>query len=193
MDILIGLPEKRFYVYTLAYPDEKVFYVGKGSKRSTFYGVIDRIDEHEKEAKKSIETIKKERYNLEKCLAIQSIWRDGGQVRKKKVYETDVEQDAYLYEWVLIYMVYGIDNLTNSQSGGGRSSIKDYVAARVGVNDDEMLESINAGAIIGITSTELIQLMENGFVRGYLIGPARQPRFRRGDIEQYLKATHQKK
>jgi len=36
--------EKSHYVYTLAYPDRKIFYVGKGQRN--------RIDEHEQEAMK---------------------------------------------------------------------------------------------------------------------------------------------
>lgn len=46
-----------FYVYTLAYPDSKVFYVGKGTGK--------RIDDHEREARKGVQSYKKLKHRME--------------------------------------------------------------------------------------------------------------------------------
>lgn len=97
------MQENIYYVYTLSYPTGVVFYVGKGTG--------DRIDYHEKEAKEGIRS--------QKCKIIRQIWKNGGQVEKEKVYETLVERDALIYEWVLINIVYGLDRLANSSPGGG--------------------------------------------------------------------------
>jgi hypothetical protein len=98
----------KYYVYELAYPDDfldqelagVVFYVGKGKGN--------RINFHEEAA-----SGKHYDCNQRKCVIIQEIQAQGKQVVKRKVYETDVEQDAYLYEWILIFMVYGPEKLTN--------------------------------------------------------------------------------
>jgi hypothetical protein len=99
-----------YYVYELAYPESMggaVFYVGKGVRR--------RINAHESEAR-----LGKQSY---KCDIIRDIWAHGEQVVKRKVFETPIEQDAYIYEWVLVNLVYGYDNLANVQDGGdGRRS-----------------------------------------------------------------------
>jgi hypothetical protein len=97
----------KYYVYELAYPDDfldqelagVVFYVGKGKGN--------RINFHEEAA-----SGKHYDCNQRKCAIIQEIQAQGKQVVKRKVYETDVEQDAYLYEWILIFMVYGPEKLT---------------------------------------------------------------------------------
>ncbi len=96
--------QKKYYVYTLAYPDDIVFYVGKGQD--------DRIDRHEHDACRSDEAIKSRYLNLEKCQVIRTIWEQCKQVKKNIVFETDIELDAYIYEWVLINMVYA-DQLVN--------------------------------------------------------------------------------
>jgi hypothetical protein len=36
-----------------------------------------------------------------------------GKLYDANQHKCDVEQDAYLYEWVLIYLVYGVESLTN--------------------------------------------------------------------------------
>ena len=85
-----------YYVYEQAYPDDfldqelagTVFYVGKGTGN--------RIDFHEEAA-----SGKHYDANQQKCAIIREIQAQGKQVVKRKVYETDVEQDAYLYEWIL--------------------------------------------------------------------------------------------
>ncbi len=80
-----------YYVYTYAWPNGEVFYVGKGTGN--------RIDLHEHEARLG--------YRTRKCDVIREIWRSGRQVIKSKVYETTIERDAFLYEWTLINLVYG--------------------------------------------------------------------------------------
>jgi len=86
----------KYYVYELAYPDDfldqglagVVFYVGKGKGN--------RINFHEEAA-----SGKHYDSNQRKCAIIREIQAQGKQVVKRKVYETDVEQDAYLYDWSL--------------------------------------------------------------------------------------------
>jgi hypothetical protein len=82
----IALPVGKFYVYTLAYPDGKVFYVGKGKKN--------RVDQHEKEAARQC--------GCPKCCAIRSIWTAGGAVVKAIVFETANENEAYAHERAMI-------------------------------------------------------------------------------------------
>lgn len=116
---MLDQPEKKYYVYELSYPEsmgDAVFYVGKGSSRKTWKGEVDRIDEHEKQAMQP-DKVKRWGRNVEKCQVIQSIWANGEQVVKRKVFWTDIEQEAYAYESKLIEK-YGIENLTNKPRGG---------------------------------------------------------------------------
>lgn len=89
------------YVYTLAYPDGTVFYVGKGTGN--------RINDHEREAKQG-----KKSY---KCNVIRGIWKDGGQIIKTKVQDGMTDEAAYKLEIDLIRM-YGREHLTNLTDGG---------------------------------------------------------------------------
>lgn len=89
------------YVYTLAYPDGKVFYVGKGTG--------DRIFDHEREAGQGKQT--------EKCRVIRQIWASGNEVVKTKVQENMADEVAYRLEKDLISM-YGREHLTNMDNGG---------------------------------------------------------------------------
>jgi len=94
--------ETKPYVYTLAYPDGKVFYVGKGTG--------DRIDDHERQAKNGIKS--------HKCSVIRKIWKEGGQVLQQKVAMFDTEEEAYQFEIHLIAFFGGKENLTNKADGG---------------------------------------------------------------------------
>lgn len=86
-----------YYVYQLIDSrDNKVFYVGKGKKN--------RIDCHEKEAIKGVQSYK--------CNKIRSIWDDGHKVIKQKVAYFNDEKFAYIHEADLI-AEHGIENLTN--------------------------------------------------------------------------------
>lgn len=91
----------KYYVYTLARPDGRVFYVGKGCGN--------RIDAHEKEARKGADT--------HKCRTIRKIWSEGGEVVKDIVFRTNDEQESFDYEIELI-QAYGFSNLTNGTFGG---------------------------------------------------------------------------
>jgi hypothetical protein len=93
-----------YYVYTLAYPDGRVFYIGKGTG--------DRIERHEQEARGNA----RER-NPFKCNVIRKIWADGGQVVKTILAYFDTEQDAHMYEIALISLMDGLTNLTNGGEG----------------------------------------------------------------------------
>lgn len=92
----------KHYVYTHAYPDGTVFYVGKGTG--------DRIYQHVSEARRGVDSLK--------CEIIRSILAKGEKVLREKVAEFDNEQDAFIYEWGLINLIYGYDNLANVCEGG---------------------------------------------------------------------------
>src|SRR5262245_55238236 len=90
-----------FYVYVLARPDGRAFYVGKGKKY--------RIYRHEAEARSTC--------RCHKCNVIRKIWRNGGQVQKNFIFTTEDEQEAFDYERATIAF-YGRENLTNRTDGG---------------------------------------------------------------------------
>jgi hypothetical protein len=92
-----------YYVYTLAKPNGEVFYVGKGKNY--------RIDDHEREARNNKSS------NDHKIRTIRKIWASGGQVVKKKIFETAVEEEAYNKEKEVIKKI-GLQNLTNILPGG---------------------------------------------------------------------------
>lgn len=91
----------RFYVYVLAYPDGKPFYVGKGTK--------DRIFAHEVEARTG--------HRCRKCRVIRKVWSQGGQIQRYYVFTTDDEHEALQYEFEIIAM-FGRSTLVNLRSGG---------------------------------------------------------------------------
>lgn len=95
----------KHYVYTLARPDGRVFYVGKG--------VRGRIHKHEWAAKNGEQS--------HKANIIRKIWAEGGQVVKQKVFESDNEQEA-LAEEVRLIAYYGRENLANLTDGGDVNS-----------------------------------------------------------------------
>lgn len=92
-----------YYVYELIDPRSgSVFYVGKGKGN--------RIDAHEAEARKGIQS--------RKCRLIREIEAAGLAIGKRKVAEFQDEQAAYDYEADLVDE-YGLDALTNVIPGGG--------------------------------------------------------------------------
>lgn len=96
---------QRFYVYTLAYPDGTVFYVGKGKGK--------RIYLHEVEARAG-----KQSY---KCNVIRKIWAQGGKIIRQKIAFFDEGSEALAFEQQLIAS-FGRENLTNRTDGGGGMS-----------------------------------------------------------------------
>lgn len=110
-----------FYVYTLAYPDGKVFYVGKGQG--------DRMLAHLAHARAGKQS--------EKCEVIRSIWQSGRDVRITKVQEGLSEADAYALERRLIEGQ-KYENLTNiGKAGLGRPSQGRSVRLQVTVTPEQ--------------------------------------------------------
>jgi hypothetical protein len=93
--------KKTYYVYALARPNERVFYVGKGRGRRVFI--------HEWKARHG--------YRDHKSNIIRKIWRQGGEVQRYILFTTDNEQEAYDYEREMIAL-YGRDHLANQTDGG---------------------------------------------------------------------------
>lgn len=98
----------RFYVYVLARPVKvkreivwRVFYVGKGTNR--------RVFKHEEEARRGC--------TCHKCLTIQKVWRDGGEIQRYILLTTENEQEAFDYECEMIEL-HGRENLCNHDAGG---------------------------------------------------------------------------
>ncbi len=92
------LAPKTWYVYTYAFPDGSIFYIGKGNQG--------RIDEHESEAQDGCACTK--------CQTIREIWASGHPVQKRIVYETLSESKALEYEKTLIHLHAG-PHLTNQR------------------------------------------------------------------------------
>lgn len=96
------MSKRKFYVYLLCRPDNSVFYVGKGRDY--------RIDRHEVEARSGVQS--------PKCDVIREVWQSGGQIIKKKIFETDNEAEEYAEE-VRQVSIHNFENLTNRTNGGG--------------------------------------------------------------------------
>lgn len=104
----------RYYVYALAYPDGRIFYIGKGTS--------DRILEHEAEARNG--------GTSRKCEIIREIWARGEQVEKTKLAFFNTADEALAYESSLIS---SLDGLANIQEG--RKRFKDIALTQSDTTD----------------------------------------------------------
>jgi hypothetical protein len=111
-----NVPHPGYYVYILARPNGKPFYVGKGQRN--------RIYAHEGEARTDC--------RCHKCQVIRKIWRNGGEVQRYKVLTTHDEAEAYAYEVQLIALI-GRESLTNINEGGlGSGNFTEAALADIG-------------------------------------------------------------
>ena len=63
--------------------------------------------------------------------------------RETSCYETDIEQDAYLYEWILIHLIYGVENLTNIVNQT-QENVPDLIAIKLDRQAHRQLKTIAA-------------------------------------------------
>src|SRR6266702_1733646 len=99
--------DKPHYTYVLEYPEDypeldkagTIFYVGKGVK--------DRINGHEREARRGVRSYK--------CSVIRKIWRNGYEIEKEILTYFATHKEACMYEIALIFF---LPNLTNVTMGG---------------------------------------------------------------------------
>ena len=176
--------EKNYYVYTLSYPDTGlVFYVGKGTVRIV-KGLRERIDDHEAEAHQGIKSAK--------CAIIRDIWARGLQVQKAKVFKTDNEEEAIVYEQALIRLVDGNNILTNVRAARGTNVASFYPdvplqeetkSKRIKMPSEEPIDAEEAAKMLGITARTVTKLAEKGKIPGFRVG--KHWRFRQSDIQEY--------
>jgi hypothetical protein len=106
-----------YYVYTLAYPDGTVFYVGKGTGR--------RMYQHEGDAFSAFPV------NPGKAAVIRDIIDSGQEVLKTAVAEFESELDAYILEWgITIQDNHGKSGDHTSQCHRSHSGQEDHGVAR---------------------------------------------------------------
>ena len=189
-----ALTRKKYYVYTLAYPEEMggaVFYIGKGTGK--------RILIHEQYAAHSDSDIKTYYRNAGKCRVIREIWTNGGQVKREIVFETDDEFEAYAYEWTLINVVYQGKGLTNINNSGQTKSVyrpprlpptEPVVPVNVGYNspvivDGERYYTANeAMGYLGISRGTFFRNVKHRLPT-YHYGALRREYFRQSDLDRY--------
>jgi hypothetical protein len=135
----------RYYVYALAYPDERIFYIGKGQGN--------RIDKHEMEAKQGVQSAK--------CDSIRGIWAEGKEIVKWKLAFFDNEGDALRHESSLIASLGGLSNIASGQKQFRdipiSSKDRSYFGASVMQIDEDGQEFYSArevGEFLGYTSWE---------------------------------------
>lgn len=109
-------PKGEHYVYTLAYPDGKVFYVGKGKNG--------RIHEHEYQARRG--------FRSHKCSIIRKIWSEGGEVLKTKRATFEKHEEAIQYEIALIFFMDGLVNQTYGGEGRAGYIVSEETRQKIG-------------------------------------------------------------
>jgi hypothetical protein len=166
-----------WYVYTLAYLDGTVFYVGKGTGR--------RVHNHEHFAARSDEMIQRYHLNDRKCSKIREIWDKQGQVKKEILYETDDEQDAYIYEWALVNIVYANnENLTNNKTSNRRNLTTAYQTLEI--SGEIYYTAAQAARYLGISKSSFDRKVRDK-LRAYKRAFYRKGEyFRLSDLEEYL-------
>lgn len=110
---------KTWYVYTYAYPDGTLFYIGKGLRS--------RINSHEHEAETDCP--------CEKCCIIRRIWASDNPVQKRIVFETLTESEALSFEAELIKKSDGL-MLTNVIHNPSRKTKSIDQAAMVRLSEE---------------------------------------------------------
>lgn len=181
-------PTKKYYVYTLAYPNGEVFYIGKGTG--------DRLHQHEYEAARSGKEASYYYNNPVKHAIIRDIWAQGEQVKKEILFATDSEFDAYAYEWTLINMVHSGSGLANKSTSGRQKLIEPVPkpvppprtsppvhTARVAVKDEEVyLSADEVCQRLGISRPTLESYVEQGLLTKYRRTLARRTFFKESEI-----------
>lgn len=164
---------KTWYVYTYAYPDSTVFYVGKGTGN--------RLFTHEKEAKGIC--------GCKKCRTIRAIWASNQPVQIRIVFETLNEAKALSHEQEV--MAQHQQTIVNM-----RRSLKLRLTG-VGVkyplhvsNASEILTITEVVDTLGLTYLDVISLAHQNALVGFKVG--KQWRFHRDDVENYINAQKQK-
>ncbi|HZU00849.1 MAG TPA: helix-turn-helix domain-containing protein [Ktedonobacteraceae bacterium] len=152
----------RYYVYVHRYPvgyiDEDgtdlssiVFYVGKGTANDVSMA---RIDQHEAEARRGIQS--------RKCDVIRKIWMRGLEVDKEIVYTTNIETDALTHEVELITL-YSTAYLTNVRDCSTAGAISERrVESKLRQVRMETGLSIDQLAMCANVSPRTIQRVEKG-------------------------------
>ena len=168
-----------YYIYTLAYPDGKVFYVGKGTNG--------RIADHEREASKGC--------NCPKCDIIREIWADNKPVQKRIVFETLNETEALTYELDLIKQS-GEPSLVNVRGNREKNKVsynpqKDHspkspsIIRKIKAELREKVIGVRAAAyLLGVDSKTVIRLIQRGKIPGFQVGNVWK--VHREDIENYI-------
>jgi excisionase family DNA binding protein len=182
----IAPTEKKYYVYTLSYPDTGlVFYVGKGTVRIV-KRLRERIDDHEAEAQQGVKSAK--------CAIIRGIWARGLQVQKAKVFETDNEEEAIVYEQALIRLMNRNNVLTNVRAARGTNVASFYPdvplqqeetkSKPIKMPSEEPMDAEDAARMLGVTARTVTKLAEKGEIPGFRVG--KHWRFRPSDIRGYI-------
>lgn len=104
----------KYYVYQLCYPDERVFYVGKGTG--------ERMYAHARMARAKLKACKPWLLDHKEKVII-GIWDTGGDVVYKVVFRSDDEEAVFMEEdkWIRHY---GLEHLTNQTYSRGARSTK---------------------------------------------------------------------
>lgn len=137
----VKIPKHQFYVYTLAYPDGRVFYVGKGSGY--------RINQHEIVARNGDQSIRS-------CV-IREIWQNGGEVLKAIVYTSPSEEKTLEEERRLI-LAHESEYLVNASLKPGLLSSTGQPTAPISFRLSETARTILAhyAREEGISQSELL-------------------------------------